>query len=103
MTGRSNMVVRGEFLEVVPPGRVVFTWGWEDSSLLAGMHVGPGQTRVEITLLPEADGTLLRLRHSGLPAGASFHFHGMGWHLSIDRLAAVAAGQDPGAELWSQL
>jgi uncharacterized protein YndB with AHSA1/START domain len=95
MTGRSNLVVRGEFLEVVPPERIVFTWGWEDPSRLAGVHVGPGQTRVEITLLPEADGTLLRLRHSGLPAGAGFHFHGMGWHLSIDRLAAVAAGRGP--------
>src|SRR5689334_1819776 len=37
---------RGEFVEVDPPRRVVFSWGWEDE----GASIAPGETTVEITL-----------------------------------------------------
>lgn len=44
-------VVLGEFVEVDPPRRVVFTWGWEAESA----PLAPGQSMVEIDLTP-ADG-----------------------------------------------
>ena len=50
-------VIRGEYLEVIPPSRVVFTWGWEDSE--SGFP--PGSSRVEIDLSAEGKGTRLRL------------------------------------------
>ena len=55
-------VITGEFLEVEPPHRVVFTWGWKEP----GHPVPAGSTRVEIELKPERGGTLLRLTHRGL-------------------------------------
>jgi uncharacterized protein YndB with AHSA1/START domain len=58
-------VVSGEFLEVVAPHRLVFTWGWEgDTHMdkgLATLLAGP--SLVEISLKAQRGGTLLRLRH----------------------------------------
>lgn len=78
-------VMRGEFVEVVPHQRLVFTFGWE-----GGMpEVPPGSTRVEVTLAPDGDGTVLTLRHTGLPAAqADEHAHGWGHFLGV--LAEVA-------------
>jgi uncharacterized protein YndB with AHSA1/START domain len=42
-------VVRGEYVEVSPNERVVFTWGWEGE----GNPVPPGSSTVEITLVPD--------------------------------------------------
>jgi uncharacterized protein YndB with AHSA1/START domain len=50
---------------VEPDRRIVFTWGYEGD----GQAVPAGSSTVEITLEPVADGTEVRLRHSGLPAG----------------------------------
>jgi uncharacterized protein YndB with AHSA1/START domain len=85
--------VAGEVIEVVPHSKLVFTWGWEDEAL----PVGPGQSTVEISLEPDGEGTLLRLTHRGLPPGMH-KFHRLGWGYAVDRLARVAAGQDPGPD-----
>ena len=57
-------VVRGEFLEVVAPRRLVFSWGLEGVSSkeqgLAMLLARP--SIVEISLESERGGTLLRLR-----------------------------------------
>ena len=85
--------VRGEVIEIVPDRRLVFTWGWEDGAL----PVAPGESTVEISLEPDGQGTLLRLTHRDLPQ-ALHTFHGLGWDYALPRLAAVAAGQDPGPD-----
>jgi uncharacterized protein YndB with AHSA1/START domain len=90
---RRGIVARGEFLEVDRPHRVVFTWGWEGSDRL----VPPGSTRVEFTLHSDGNGTLLTLRHSGLPVG-HVAFHEIGWTHYLARMAEVAAGRDPGPD-----
>ena len=41
----------GEFVEVVPMAKVVFTFGWEQEN----NPIAPGSTEVEITLHPEGD------------------------------------------------
>ena len=71
----------GEFVEVDPPRRVVFTWGWT-----SGSPVLPGTTRVVVTLVAEGHGTRVVLRHHGLPADQLDH-HQEGWTLCLDRLA----------------
>jgi uncharacterized protein YndB with AHSA1/START domain len=81
----------GEFLEVVPPERVVFTWGWEGNDGLP-----PGSTRVEITLTPDGDGTVVRLVHTDLPTEQSARQHGQGWTHYLERLRIAAPGGDPG-------
>jgi uncharacterized protein YndB with AHSA1/START domain len=88
-------IARGEYVEVVPNRRVVFTWGWEDE----GNPVPPGSSTVEITLVPDGDGTILRLVHRGLPEGAR-EPHAQGWAHYLDRLAVAASGHDPGPDPW---
>ena len=80
----------GRILEVVENERVVFTWGWEQ-----GPPVPPGSTTVEIELVPENNGTLIRLTHKGLPPD-QIEIHRLGWEHYVERLAAVGDGRDPG-------
>lgn len=97
VTGRSRTIMRGEFVEIDPPQRLVFTWGWEQfDGAPDGMKVEPGKSTVEVTLVRDGDGTIVRLRHSGLPTEAALQFHSAGWNLTIDRLVAVSEGRHPG-------
>ena len=93
MHGRD--VARGEYLEIALNTRIVFTWGWEDS------HVPPGSTTVEITLQVDGDGTILRLRHMGLPEDQR-ELHAQGWAHYLERLAVAASGRAPGADPWAE-
>jgi uncharacterized protein YndB with AHSA1/START domain len=47
---------------------------------------------VEITLTPERDGTLLRLRHLGLPDEGERRLHTEGWVQYLSQLAAAGGG-----------
>jgi len=84
----------GEYIEVVPLEKVVFTFGWEGD----GHPIPPGSTTVEISLHPEGDKTLVRLVHRGLPDDAVAE-HAGGWAHYLERLAIRAAGGDPGPEV----
>jgi uncharacterized protein YndB with AHSA1/START domain len=86
-------VVLGEFVEVTPYRRVVFTWGWE-SKVFA---VPPASTEVEVELTPQAGGTHVRLRHRRVPEPAGA-FVVAGWDNYVARLAIAAAGEDPGPD-----
>ena len=50
----------GEYVEVVPNEKVVFTFGWDQE----GHPIPAGSTTVEITLQPEGDKTRVRLVHT---------------------------------------
>lgn len=77
-------IVRGQFVEIDAPRRLVLAYGWEEP---ASRGIAPGSTEVEITL-EEADGvTLLRLVHRGL-ATAEVDSHRVGWEYFLGRLAA---------------
>jgi uncharacterized protein YndB with AHSA1/START domain len=82
----------GEFVEVEPFERVVFTWGWEGDP-----EVPPGSSRVEVTLTSDGDATIVRLVHRGLP-DATIAIHTLGWDQYLDRLAVAAAGGNPDAD-----
>jgi uncharacterized protein YndB with AHSA1/START domain len=84
----------GEFLEVVPNEKVVFTFGWDQE----GNPITPGSTRMEISLHPEGTKTRVRLAHSGLPDEQAVTDHTGGWDHYLDRLATVAAGGTVGAD-----
>jgi uncharacterized protein YndB with AHSA1/START domain len=97
VTGRSQMKVIGEFVEIDPPHRLVFTWGWAQlDGVPDGMLVPPRSTTVEVTLTEDRGETILRLRHTGLPSDAALQFHSMGWNITMDRLVIVAEGGNPG-------
>ena len=84
-------VARGTYTEVTPPSRVAFTWGWDSDDPSLAL-TPPGTSLVEIELEPKDGGTLLRLRHSGLP-DATIPIHRERWSLYLDRLKAAARRQ----------
>jgi uncharacterized protein YndB with AHSA1/START domain len=86
-------VAIGEYVEIVPPARIVWTWGWEGNT-----EVPPGSSTVEVTLTADGDATIVRLRHSGLPDDTWFGKHNEGWGHYVARLAVAAAGGDPGPD-----
>jgi uncharacterized protein YndB with AHSA1/START domain len=84
----------GEFVEVLPDEKVVFTFGWDEPD-----HPIPaGSTQVEITLLPDGDKTRVRLVHRGLPADAVSDHTG-GWDHYLQRLTIATTGGDPGPDI----
>lgn len=87
-------VACGEYVEVSPNERVVFTWGWE-----SGNPLPPGASTVEVTLVPDGRSTIVRLRHHGLPGGPEDR-HGEGWDHYLARLTAAATGNDAGPDPW---
>ena len=86
-------VIFGEFVEVTPPSRIVFTWGWNEP----GHPMPAGSTRVEIELVPQDGGTLLRLRHHGVP-NSMREKHDGGWSHYLGRLERLMRGEDPGPD-----
>lgn len=83
---------RGQFLELTPNQRVVFTWGWVDHP-----GVAPGSSTVEIEIAEDGSGSLVTLSHRGLPA-EEIEVHTMGWQHYVPRLAAAAEGQPLGPD-----
>ena len=81
------------FREVVPVHRLAYSFGWDGSEV-----VPPGSSLVEIDLIEQPDGTLLRLTHSGLPSAEQCAGHAEGWAHYLGRLIEVAAGRDPGPD-----
>jgi uncharacterized protein YndB with AHSA1/START domain len=82
----AGSAIRGHYLEIVRPHRVVVSWG------VAGSADFPaGMSRVTFTLTPTTVGTRVDLLHSGLPelrvAG-----HTDGWAHFLSRLASHAEG-----------
>jgi len=88
--------ILGEFTEIEFPTRIAFTWGFEQR--LFG--VPPQTTAVEVSLVPDGDGTVVRLVHRRLPAGA-VAFHRAGWHHYLARLQTALAGAAPGPDPWA--
>ena len=85
--------VLGQFIDLVPGRRVVFSFGWDRPDI----EVPAGSTVVEIDLAPHRRGTLLRLVHRGL-AGPTADAHDGGWTNYLARLAALAEGRHPGPD-----
>jgi uncharacterized protein YndB with AHSA1/START domain len=78
-------VASGHYQVVEPPNRLVFTWGWRGDA-----DVPPGSTTVEVVLLDDGGGTLLELRHRGLPHEDSRRSHTQGWGRYLASLTEVA-------------
>ncbi|MDH3471907.1 MAG: SRPBCC domain-containing protein [Acidimicrobiia bacterium] len=88
----NGVPVRGHYLELDPPHRLVFSWGHAGSDLLP-----PGSSTVEITLEPTGDGTRLHVEHRDLPPQEA-EMHAIGWPHFLARLAIAATGQHPGPD-----
>jgi uncharacterized protein YndB with AHSA1/START domain len=92
-------VAAGQFLEIEPPTRVVFSWGWEQG----GPPMAPGSSTVEVTLTPDGTDTVVHLVHRDIP-NPFVESHGEGWSEHFAVLVGLADRGDliagpAGAEL----
>lgn len=83
----SGPIMRGEFIELIPHERIVFSFGWEPAE--ENPLLSPGSTQVEVTLVADGNDTIMTLRHSGLPSTHSKD-HESGWTHYLEILAKVA-------------
>ena len=82
----NGMNARGQYVELVPNERVVFTWGWVDQP-----GIPPGSTTVDISLAADGEGTLLVLTHRSV-SDEEAPMQRIGWNHYLPRLALAASG-----------
>jgi uncharacterized protein YndB with AHSA1/START domain len=80
-----GVAVRGRYLVVEPPHRLVFSWGHAGSDRLP-----PGASTVEVRLTPEDGGTTVEIVHRGLEEPERSG-HARGWRRFLPQLADAAA------------
>jgi uncharacterized protein YndB with AHSA1/START domain len=82
-------VATGEYQQIQPPSRLVFTWRWE------GAPAGAPVTLVTVTINPHPLGTELILTHERFDDAGSRDQHAAGWRGCLDQLERLlAAGAD---------
>lgn len=77
---------RGQFVEVNPKKRLVFTFVWEGETGELGQ-----ESLVSVEFLPADGGALLRLRHERLASDDAAANHRQGWTSSFDCLEDALA------------
>ncbi len=75
--------VRGSYVAVDPPYRVVFTWG-----IPGNQQLPAGSSTVEIVLRTEGDATVVELTHRNLPVDRQAD-HQQGWTNLLGVLASI--------------
>lgn len=93
----AGYAIRGRYLHVERPHRVVVSWG-----VTASPDLPPGASTVEFRLTPIGRGTRVDLVHSGLP-DTELDGHVDGWTHFLPRLHIVATGGDPGPDDWQPI
>jgi uncharacterized protein YndB with AHSA1/START domain len=76
-----EMSVFGEYLELVPGKKIVFTWKWDDDDVWENRN-----SIVTVELSDREGGTELLLKHEQLPSEESRDRHNDGWNSVLDRL-----------------
>ncbi|MGH2868125.1 MAG: SRPBCC family protein [Solirubrobacteraceae bacterium] len=84
--------IRGRYLELDPPRRLLISWGYAGSERLA-----PGASTVEVRFVAQSGGTRVELEHRDLPDDEK-PGHTVGWTHYLARLQSAAAGNDPGPD-----
>lgn len=94
--GRLRLVMRspdgeefgggGEYREITPPTRLVFTWAWDRSDVAEGVQL------VEIDFTEDPDGsTTVVMTNHGLAGEQTRESHREGWEGSFDNLARLVS------------
>jgi uncharacterized protein YndB with AHSA1/START domain len=78
---RNEKTIEGEYREIIPGRKIVFTWKHQDDKLW--------ENRSSIVTVEFSDrngGTELRLKHEQLPSEESRDDHNEGWNSLLDKL-----------------
>lgn len=75
--------VLGAYTEVAPPGRLAFTWTWENEPQVMRGSEG---TLVDLVLREAPAGTQLTLTHSGFDSKLVKELHEEGWNALLTSL-----------------
>ena len=76
-----EMTVKGEYRELEPGRKIVFSWQWQEDA------EWEGYLSIVTVELEETDkGTEVRLRHESLPSEKSRQGHTEGWNSVLDKL-----------------
>jgi len=76
-----KMTIQGEYREVQPGQRIVFTWQWQDDE-----DWKECVSVVTVDLSDRAGGTEVRLTHTQLPNQESRDSHNEGWNSVLEKL-----------------
>lgn len=77
-TDGRELEVSGQYLEVVPDAKLVFTWAWRSSP--------EQESLVTVLLRPDGNGTLLTLTHEQFVDEETRDHHQLGWGDGLDSL-----------------
>jgi uncharacterized protein YndB with AHSA1/START domain len=86
--GDERLAVHGEFLDVTPPRRLVYTWSWE------GAFAAKAPTLVTVEIDASEDETVLTLRHENFADAEIRSQHRTGWIAACNRLDQVVTPAD---------
>lgn len=86
--------VRGRYLHVEPPTRVVVSWG-----VAGSVDLPAGASTIEFRLTAIERGTRVDLTHSDLPE-TELAGHAAGWEHFLPRLRIAAPGGNAGPDHW---
>lgn len=88
IAGISQIV--GRYLEVDPPERLVFTFGWEEPPMLDGLEaLATLDSRVTVRFRGAGAGTEVSITHERLDSAELRAFHRWGWESTLEQLARV--------------
>jgi len=82
-----KMTIRGEYREVQPGKRIVFTWQWQDDE-----DWKECVSVVSVELSDRDGGTEVRLIHEQLPSAESRDRHNEGWNSVLEKLETFLTG-----------
>ena len=102
----SNAFVRGKYLEVTVPARLVFTWSWEGTTRCA-----PGESQVSVDFVEVENGTDVQLTHERLANPVERDNHTFGWtgcFTKLEKLFSPESAERPclpkvGEFSWNEL
>jgi uncharacterized protein YndB with AHSA1/START domain len=77
---------RGEYLEIKPPEKLVFTWAWERFDASGKKTAELDGTVVTVEFHDRGEFTEVILTHEFFPDSKMRDLHGNGWNLCFDRL-----------------
>lgn len=85
IAGTSHIV--GRYLEVEPPERLVFTFGWQDPPPVEGLETLDSRVTVQFRDLGAS--TEVSITHERLDTGELRDFHRWGWDSTLDELERI--------------